>query len=257
MKKGKAEKNTWSLTQCLTLLSLITLIFLIPFCESFNYGQALSKSLLYFESQRSGRLPHNQRVTWRHHSGLTDGLEQGVHNYTLHITYYYVFLCAYVHFIHFNMVIVFWARLGGLSGRILWCRGQCEIWTTNGIHHYSPLLGCFRIRRTNRRRRRVCPRAWGHQVGDWLFHQGPLTTKCSLGRGISNFAFTSHNSSIFLNDVTPRAAFEIGINNPSKLTGGICSNVGAVSCFNADSRWLARSVTRGWTFKIETLDKKM
>lgn len=175
----------------------------------------------------------------------------------LHITYYYVFLCAYVHFIHFNMVIVFWARLGGLSGRILWCRGQCEIWTTNGIHHYSPLLGCFRIRRTNRRRRRVCPRAWGHQVGDWLFHQGPLTTKCSLGRGISNFAFTSHNSSIFLKDVTPRAAFEIGINNPSKLTGGICSNVGAVSCFNADSRWLARSVTRGWTFKIETLDKKM
>ncbi|KAF7078136.1 hypothetical protein CFC21_082615, partial [Triticum aestivum] len=39
---------------------------------------ALSKSLLYFESQRSGRLPYNQRVRWRGHSGLTDGLEQGV-----------------------------------------------------------------------------------------------------------------------------------------------------------------------------------
>ncbi|KAK6919315.1 Glycoside hydrolase family 9 [Dillenia turbinata] len=45
---------------------------------NFNYGEALSKSLLYFESQRSGRLPYNQRVTWRDHSGLTDGLEQGV-----------------------------------------------------------------------------------------------------------------------------------------------------------------------------------
>ncbi|KAJ1392486.1 Six-hairpin glycosidase superfamily [Sesbania bispinosa] len=76
MKKGKVQKNTWSLTQCLTLLSLTTIF--LPFSESFNYGQALSQSLLYFESQRSGRLPYNQRVTWRHHSALTDGLEQGV-----------------------------------------------------------------------------------------------------------------------------------------------------------------------------------
>uniref|UniRef100_A0A0D2ZTG5 Endoglucanase n=1 Tax=Brassica oleracea var. oleracea TaxID=109376 RepID=A0A0D2ZTG5_BRAOL len=45
---------------------------------AFDYGEALSKSLLYFEAQRSGRLPYNQRVTWRDHSGLTDGLEQGV-----------------------------------------------------------------------------------------------------------------------------------------------------------------------------------
>nr|CAB3447877.1 unnamed protein product [Digitaria exilis] len=43
-----------------------------------NYEDALEKSLLYFEAQRSGRLPHSQRVAWRHHSGLTDGLEQGV-----------------------------------------------------------------------------------------------------------------------------------------------------------------------------------
>nr|XP_004491466.1 endoglucanase 11-like [Cicer arietinum] len=76
MKTGKLEKNTWSLTLCLVLLSLITITF--PFCESFNYGQALSHSLLYFEAQRSGHLPFNQRVNWRHHSGLTDGLEQGV-----------------------------------------------------------------------------------------------------------------------------------------------------------------------------------
>ncbi|GAB2274939.1 hypothetical protein Dimus_009708 [Dionaea muscipula] len=69
--------------------SLILFLFLLCFCllavshsaiaaASFDYADALSKSLLYFEAQRSGRLPHNQRVTWRDHSGLTDGLEQGV-----------------------------------------------------------------------------------------------------------------------------------------------------------------------------------
>ncbi|KAL5212006.1 hypothetical protein ABZP36_022853 [Zizania latifolia] len=46
--------------------------------KAHNYEDALQKSLLYFEAQRSGRLPHSQRVTWRDHSGLTDGLEQGV-----------------------------------------------------------------------------------------------------------------------------------------------------------------------------------
>jgi hypothetical protein len=51
--------------------------------KAHNYEDALRKSLLYFEAQRSGRLPHNQRVAWRDHSGLTDGLEQGVHGRTL------------------------------------------------------------------------------------------------------------------------------------------------------------------------------
>ncbi|GAV85881.1 Glyco_hydro_9 domain-containing protein, partial [Cephalotus follicularis] len=64
-------------TKFLLLWSCISAI-LPSLCQSFDYGEALSRSLLYFESQRSGRLPHNQRVTWRHHSGLTDGLQQGV-----------------------------------------------------------------------------------------------------------------------------------------------------------------------------------
>nr|AGG19094.1 cellulase [Zea mays] len=38
----------------------------------------MSKSMLYSEAQRLGRLPHIQRVAWRGHSGLTDGLQQGV-----------------------------------------------------------------------------------------------------------------------------------------------------------------------------------
>lgn len=59
--------------------------------RNYDYGDALSKSLLYFEAQRSGRLPYNQRVTWRHHSGLTDGLEQGVSTYICIYTYNHIF----------------------------------------------------------------------------------------------------------------------------------------------------------------------
>lgn len=72
---------------CFPLLSIFFAI--IPFSSSFDYHQALSNSLLYFETQRSGRLPHNQRVTWRDHSGLTDGLEQGVSPF-LHIFHIFI-----------------------------------------------------------------------------------------------------------------------------------------------------------------------
>lgn len=40
---------------------------------SHNYRDALSKSILFFEGQRSGKLPRNQRITWRRDSGLSDG----------------------------------------------------------------------------------------------------------------------------------------------------------------------------------------
>ncbi|XP_030530405.2 endoglucanase 6 isoform X2 [Rhodamnia argentea] len=43
-----------------------------------DYGQALSKSILFFEAQRSGHLPKNQRVSWRANSGLNDGKASGV-----------------------------------------------------------------------------------------------------------------------------------------------------------------------------------
>jgi len=61
---------------CLVITLLISTFFTTT--TAFDYADALSKSLLYFEAQRSGRIPYNQRVTWRDHSGLTDGLEEGV-----------------------------------------------------------------------------------------------------------------------------------------------------------------------------------
>ncbi|KAJ4838089.1 hypothetical protein Tsubulata_022151 [Turnera subulata] len=38
-----------------------------------EYGEALSKSILFFEGQRSGVLPQDQRMSWRANSGLSDG----------------------------------------------------------------------------------------------------------------------------------------------------------------------------------------
>lgn len=41
----------------------------------FDYADALSKSILFFEGQRSGRLPPSQRMTWRKSSALRDGFD--------------------------------------------------------------------------------------------------------------------------------------------------------------------------------------
>ncbi|CAK9170351.1 unnamed protein product [Ilex paraguariensis] len=38
-----------------------------------HYSDALAKSILFYEGQRSGRLPSTQRQTWRGDSGLSDG----------------------------------------------------------------------------------------------------------------------------------------------------------------------------------------
>ncbi|KAL1324809.1 hypothetical protein HN51_034953 [Arachis hypogaea] len=45
-----------------------------------DYGDALSKSILFFEAQRSGKLPPTQRVTWRKDSAVHDGdqFQEGV-----------------------------------------------------------------------------------------------------------------------------------------------------------------------------------
>ncbi len=45
---------------------------------AFNYGEALEKSILFYEAQRSGDLPATNRVTWRGDSALKDGADVGV-----------------------------------------------------------------------------------------------------------------------------------------------------------------------------------
>ncbi|XP_068661203.1 endoglucanase 8-like [Aristolochia californica] len=69
-----------SLYPVLRQLLLAVLLFLGPagFCAGHDYGDALRKSILFFEGQRSGKLPPDQRLKWRRDSGLRDGADHGV-----------------------------------------------------------------------------------------------------------------------------------------------------------------------------------
>ena len=44
----------------------------------FNYAEALQDSMLFYELQRSGKLPADNRVSWRGDSDLTDGADVGL-----------------------------------------------------------------------------------------------------------------------------------------------------------------------------------
>lgn len=46
--------------------------------QSFNYAEALQKATYFYEAQRSGDLPPNNRVAWRGDSGMSDGSDVGV-----------------------------------------------------------------------------------------------------------------------------------------------------------------------------------
>ncbi|KAI9072379.1 hypothetical protein K1719_045660 [Acacia pycnantha] len=65
----------------LNLLFTITLLILLMLGNNMssvecgqNYREALAKSLVFFQGQRSGEIPSNQKITWRFSSALSDGL---------------------------------------------------------------------------------------------------------------------------------------------------------------------------------------
>ncbi|HBE20004.1 MAG TPA: hypothetical protein DEG17_06040 [Cyanobacteria bacterium UBA11149] len=47
----------------------------MPQSGAFNYGEALQKSILFYEAQRSGDLPATNRLPWRGDSALNDGAD--------------------------------------------------------------------------------------------------------------------------------------------------------------------------------------
>ncbi|KAF5751065.1 Glycosyl hydrolase 9B18 [Tripterygium wilfordii] len=60
---------------CCFLLLLLLLFLQLSLLQSssHDYNDALSKAIQFFEGQRSGFLPNDQRVNWRANSGLSDG----------------------------------------------------------------------------------------------------------------------------------------------------------------------------------------
>ncbi|RWW06088.1 hypothetical protein GW17_00030615 [Ensete ventricosum] len=59
-------------------LLLLLVSVSLTLASSHDYHEALSKSILFFEGQRSGKLPSDQRAGWRGDSALSDGSEAGV-----------------------------------------------------------------------------------------------------------------------------------------------------------------------------------
>ena len=61
---------------------MISLILFVSFSvyvnAQFDYKDALTKSIIFLEAQRSGKLPPNHRPPWRGDSALDDGKEVGV-----------------------------------------------------------------------------------------------------------------------------------------------------------------------------------
>ena len=57
--------------------------------QTYDYKQVLEKSLLFYEAQRSGPLPDDNRIEWRGDSALDDipvgGYYDGVIAFSLHI----------------------------------------------------------------------------------------------------------------------------------------------------------------------------
>ncbi|XVF11175.1 hypothetical protein REPUB_Repub08aG0003400 [Reevesia pubescens] len=66
--------------KCMTLLTCLALVGMVMLdsVASQNYGDALYKCILFFEGQRSGKLPSNQRMNWRKDSALLDGSDVGM-----------------------------------------------------------------------------------------------------------------------------------------------------------------------------------
>lgn len=86
--RGRANSRS-SNSLLLTMNAIFKLFFCFTFLTNFathvngvpNYKDALAKSLIFFQGQRSGRVPAAQQISWRATSGLSDGRAAGVRAY--------------------------------------------------------------------------------------------------------------------------------------------------------------------------------
>ncbi|HEY1199644.1 MAG TPA: glycoside hydrolase family 9 protein, partial [Niastella sp.] len=68
--------------KCSMLTAILLMVILnLTYAQNFNYAEALQKSMFFYECQRSGQLPPDNRVSWRANSAMNDGNDVG-HNLT-------------------------------------------------------------------------------------------------------------------------------------------------------------------------------
>ncbi|PON39900.1 Glycoside hydrolase [Parasponia andersonii] len=78
---GQCREFWVTLSFLFVLVSVKVLAFQNEWLSSaanYDYKDALGKAILFFEGQRSGKLPGNQRVSWRGNSALSDGKPEDV-----------------------------------------------------------------------------------------------------------------------------------------------------------------------------------
>ena len=79
---GKGIRKGWVLSLSFMLAVTLSGTAIHPTvgtaaAAGYNYAEALQKSIYFYETQRSGELPENNRVEWRGDSGLLDGADVG------------------------------------------------------------------------------------------------------------------------------------------------------------------------------------
>ena len=52
-------------------------LFILFSDAAYDYGKVLELSILFYEAQRSGKLPANNRIKWRKDSALDDKTNDG------------------------------------------------------------------------------------------------------------------------------------------------------------------------------------
>ncbi|XP_021935330.1 endoglucanase 11-like, partial [Zootermopsis nevadensis] len=60
-----------------TMRVFVCLLSALVLCQAYDYGEVIRDSLLFYEAQRSGKLPADQKVTWRKDSALNDKGQKG------------------------------------------------------------------------------------------------------------------------------------------------------------------------------------
>lgn len=73
----------------------------------FDYKGALTKSIIFLEAQRSGKLPPNYRLPWRGDSALDDGKLAGVR---ASLFYHNGILCSFSCSLHLSSKKIRWMR---------------------------------------------------------------------------------------------------------------------------------------------------
>ena len=69
---GELPESNTQTTDTLTTTSSESIRPIWNIKSKYNYTEVLHKSLLFYEAQRSGRLPENKRLAWTKSSALTD-----------------------------------------------------------------------------------------------------------------------------------------------------------------------------------------